>query len=204
MTAHELRPVGERGLIIELGDNDLVHRYAEAVRQRCDLQDIVAGHTTVMITWTPPQTRDQVLQRLRGIDPLAIDPPDRPTLVVPVRYDGPDLDYVAQSTGLSPAEVIQRHLNGTYRVAFIGFAPGFGYLIGGDPLLRVPRRREPRTRVPAGSVAMAGEYTAIYPSASPGGWQLIGTTDLPLFDERQDPPALLHPGTPVTFKQVRT
>ncbi len=92
-------------------------------------------------------------------------------------YDGPDLHAVAAACALSPEEVVRRHRQAQYTAAFIGFAPGFAYLIGGDPRLRPGRRDQPRERVPAGSVAVAGEYTAVYPRASPGGWQLIGRTD---------------------------
>ncbi|GAA3620403.1 allophanate hydrolase subunit 1 [Marihabitans asiaticum] len=121
---------------------------------------------------------------------------------IPVVYDGADLDDVAAHTGLSIPEVIAAHTGTPWRVAFGGFAPGFGYLIGGDPRLQVPRRESPRTAVPAGSVALAGEYSAVYPRSSPGGWQLIGTTSTPMWDLDRDPPALLRPGSTVRFVQV--
>ncbi|WP_016697041.1 5-oxoprolinase subunit B family protein [Actinoalloteichus spitiensis] len=123
-------------------------------------------------------------------------------LRVPVRYDGADLDVVAELTGLSGAEVVARHTAARYRVAFCGFAPGFGYLVGGDPALRVPRLPSPRLRVPAGAVAVADEFSAVYPRESPGGWRLLGRTRLPLWDARRDPPALLTPGTLVRFEEV--
>jgi KipI family sensor histidine kinase inhibitor len=118
---------------------------------------------------------------------------------VPVHYDGPDLAQVAQLTGLDEAEVVRRHTGGDYRSGFCGFAPGFAYLTGLDPALHVPRRDDPRTRVPAGSVALADEFTAVYPRDSPGGWQLVGHSDIVLWDVERDPPALLAPGTPVRF-----
>ncbi|GAA4116346.1 allophanate hydrolase subunit 1 [Knoellia locipacati] len=121
---------------------------------------------------------------------------------VPVRYDGPDLDAVAAQTGLTAAEVVSAHTGTPWRVAFGGFAPGFAYLVGGDPRLVVPRHTEPRTRVPAGAVGLAGEFSGIYPRESPGGWQLLGTTDLVLWDPDRDPPALLTPGTTVRFVEV--
>ena len=99
-------------------------------------------------------------------------------------YDGPDLAEVARACGVSPEEVVRRHVAATYTVAFLGFAPGFAYLIGGDESLRPGRRDEPRERVPVGAVALAGEYAAVYPRASPGGWQLIGSTELVMFDAR--------------------
>ena len=102
----------------------------------------------------------------------------------------PDLDDVAARTGLTPAQVIEAHTGTPWRVAFGGFAPGFAYLVGGDPRLEVSRRAEPRTRVPAGAVGLAGEFSGIYPRESPGGWQLIGTTDVVLWDADREPPAL--------------
>ena len=121
---------------------------------------------------------------------------------IAVRYDGPDLDDVARLTGLSPAEVVAAHTGMPWRVAFGGFAPGFAYLVGGDPRLRVPRRGRPRPWVPAGAVGLAGEFSGVYPRASPGGWQLVGTTDAVLWDVDRDPPALLAPGTSVRFVAV--
>jgi KipI family sensor histidine kinase inhibitor len=121
---------------------------------------------------------------------------------IPVRYggaDGPDLDQVAEVLGLRPAEVVELHAGGAYRVLFLGFAPGFGYLGGLDPRLATARRSTPRERVPAGSVAIAGTQTAVYPLAMPGGWHLIGRTDAVLFDPDRDPPALFRPGAAVRF-----
>jgi KipI family sensor histidine kinase inhibitor len=114
-----------------------------------------------------------------------------------VRYDGPDLAAVAESCGFSPEELAARHLACRYRVGFIGFSPGFAYLLGGDPALQPPRLAEPRTRVPAGALAIAGPYSAVYPRSSPGGWNLIGSCDEPTFDPKQNPPALLTAGMAV-------
>lgn len=119
-----------------------------------------------------------------------------------MRYDGPDLDEVAELTGLSPSEVVAAHTGCVWQAGFVGFAPGFAYLTGGDPRLVVSRRAEPRTCVPAGSVALADEFSAVYPRASPGGWQLIGRTDAVLFDVDRDPPALVPPGARVRFVQM--
>lgn len=123
-------------------------------------------------------------------------------VVLPVRYDGADLAEVARVTGLTEDEVVRRHAEGEYTVAFGGFMPGFAYLTGLDPALHVPRRATPRERVPAGAVAIAGEFAAVYPAATPGGWMLLGTCDVPLFDVDRDPPALLRPGTRVRFASV--
>lgn len=124
---------------------------------------------------------------------------------IPVCYDGefgPDLDELARHAGLDAAAVVARHTAGIYRVAMLGFAPGFPYLFGLDPALHMPRRASPRTRVPAGSVAIGGAQTGIYPSELPGGWQLIGRTPANLFDARRDPPALLMPGDSVRFVRI--
>ncbi len=140
---------------------------------------------------------------------VAADPAGRqaargcvPPVTVSVRYDGPDLADVAGLTGLTPRQVVERHTAGAHRVAFCGFAPGFAYIAGLDPALRVPRRATPRIRVPPGAVAIADLFTGVYPRASPGGWHLIGHTDLVAFDLDRDPPTLLAPGTPVRFVEA--
>lgn len=114
-------------------------------------------------------------------------------------YDGPDLDEVAGLWGTDRGGVVRVHTGTEFRVAFCGFSPGFGYLTGLPARLAVPRRDSPRPRVPAGAVGLAGEYSGVYPSPSPGGWQLIGHTELRLFDPDAEPPALLAPGTVVRF-----
>jgi len=124
---------------------------------------------------------------------------DRPTVEIPVHYDGPDLDEVCKLTGLTRDEVVSAHTSTSWRVAFTGFSPGFAYLCGGDSRLQVPRRSEPRTSVPAGSVGLAGEFSAVYPRSTPGGWQLVGHTDAVLWDVDRQPPALLQPGSTVRF-----
>lgn len=122
-----------------------------------------------------------------------------PEVAIPVRYDGVDLDDVAALTGLSRQQVVAAHTGSPWTVGFCGFAPGFAYLVGGDPRLEVPRRSEPRTSVPAGAVALAGPFSGVYPRSSPGGWQVIGHTAAPLWDVSRQPPALLHPGASVRF-----
>lgn len=126
----------------------------------------------------------------------------RPLLVIPVSYDGPDLDDVASRTGLSRDEVIRRHSAPEYRVYLLGFAPGFAYLGDLDPSLVLPRRSAPRTRIPAGSVAIAGEQTGVYPLATPGGWHLIGSTPLAMFDPAREPAVLLRVGDRVRFERI--
>jgi KipI family sensor histidine kinase inhibitor len=124
---------------------------------------------------------------------------------IPVRYDGEDLDVVAGHAGLSVGEVVRRHAAPEYTVACLGFTAGFAYLEGLDPALHVPRRATPRARVPAGSVAIAGDHAGVYPRAAPGGWHVLGSTTAVLFDEtlyeREAPPAVLAPGDRVRFVQ---
>ncbi|HEV2005865.1 MAG TPA: 5-oxoprolinase subunit PxpB, partial [Candidatus Limnocylindrales bacterium] len=140
---------------------------------------------------------------VEGFDATAAGwPPGTSTLEVPVRYggaDGPDLDAVAELSGLSRCAVIELHASTAYRVLFLGFAPGFGYLGPLPAGLIGPRRASPRVRVPAGSVAIAGQHTAVYPVESPGGWQLLGRTSAAMWDPRRSPPALLEPGMLVRF-----
>jgi KipI family sensor histidine kinase inhibitor len=133
-------------------------------------------------------------------------PPERqpPVTEIRVHYDGPDLREICELTGLRTAEVVAAHTQTAWRVAFSGFAPGFAYLCGGDSRLQVPRRSEPRTSVPAGSVALAGEFSAVYPRSSPGGWQLLGHTEAVMWDVERKPPALLQPGSTVRFVDADT
>jgi inhibitor of KinA len=149
---------------------------------------------TALETWTPPETAS------RPNDPAA--PESEEVIEIPVRYggsDGPDLDIVAKGTGLSPDEVIATHSGPVYTVLFLGFAPGFAYLGPLDPTLIVPRRAQPRARVPAGSVAIAGPQTAVYPTASPGGWLILGRTSMPIWDPGAEPPARIRAGMHVRF-----
>lgn len=163
------------------------------------LVEVVPAAATVLVRWGAGEDRDSLVARLHSIRPVGIDVEHR-EVVVPVRYDGPDLAAVAAATGLTVDEIVTLHSGAPYEVAFCGFAPGFGYLTGLPARLHLPRRPTPRTLVPAGSVAIASGYAAVYPGASPGGWHLLGSTDLVLFDPERDPPALLVPGTTVRFE----
>ena len=161
--------------------------------------ELVPAARTLLVRYDPA-----VFSADRLAVPLAADEDTAtgarsPLVTVPVVYDGPDLEELSARTGLSVAELVHRHTAPEYRTAFCGFSPGFGYLTGLDPALRLPRRATPRTRVPAGSVAIADEFTGVYPSAGPGGWHLLGRTDAVLWDLERDPPALLAPGTRVRF-----
>lgn len=192
-----VRPAGDQGALIELPDNGAALRLAGLLREeRSDLLDVVIGHTTVLVTWAgeKPDLGDAVKRAL-----VAEAGPAGRLVEIPVVYDGPDLDEVARLTGLSPEEVIARHTGAEHVAAFIGFQPGFAYLTGGDTLLHVPRRDVPRTRVPGGTVAIAGPYSGVYPRESPGGWRLLGSTTALMFDPAREPPALLAPGDRVRF-----
>jgi KipI family sensor histidine kinase inhibitor len=163
------------------------------------LVDVVPGHRTVLVTWeVEPSSEELIALAQRAI---AADESSTDVRVheIPVRYDGRDLDAVSELTGLSVDELVARHSGAEYTAAFLGFAPGFAYLVGGDERLHVPRRAEPRQRVPSGSVAIAGPYSGIYPREGPGGWQLLGTTEVVLFDPAGRPPALLAAGDRVRF-----
>ncbi len=165
------------------------------------IDDVVPAESTVLVRCAAA-TAPRVGSRLDSIVPLPVDAVDQDPLIIDVVYDGVDLADVARSVDLGVEEVIERHLAAVYTVAFCGFSPGFGYLRGLDPVLHIDRRATPRTRVPGGSVAIAAGYTAVYPSASPGGWHLLGTTTTTLWDDRADPPALMLPGRRVRFRRV--
>lgn len=177
------------------------------VREGAELMPVRRALTTLSVPALPVPTLSVSTQFLptRSADspessPQQASPSAAPHVVeILVHYDGPDLDEVAELTGLSAGEVVAAHTHTPWRVAFAGFAPGFAYLAGGDPRLRVPRRGEPRTSVPAGSVGLAGEFSAVYPRSSPGGWQLLGHTDAVLWDVDRQPCALLQPGSVVRF-----
>jgi KipI family sensor histidine kinase inhibitor len=165
--------------------------------------ECVPAYSTLSVWFDPARTRFETLAPI--VERLAHRagsqaPPAGREWVIPVRYDGPDLAAVARDTGLPPDEVVARHAGGRYTVLLLGFVPGFAYLGGLDPALALPRRASPRRRVPAGSVAIAGEQTAVYPLDTPGGWHLIGSTGLRLFDPGRDPPALLRVGDHVRFE----
>lgn len=165
--------------------------------------DAVPAARTLLVTFDERLTgAERLAAQIRAMPHEPVHRQAAATVRIGVRYDGQDLAEVAELADLTTGEVVRRHLAGRYVVAFCGFAPGFGYLVGGDPALVVPRRHTPRTRVPAGSVAVAGEFTGIYPREGPGGWQLVGRTDAVLWDLTREHPALLAPGTQVRFEEA--
>ncbi|MGW5720891.1 5-oxoprolinase subunit B family protein [Amycolatopsis sp. NPDC003865] len=199
-----LLPCGRRALLVEL-DDVLGFEAALAELAPAGVEELVPAARTLLVRFDPAVTdADRLGAVLREVSPVDSAVSASAEVVVPVVYDGEDLADVAASAGSSVASVIARHSAGSYVSAFCGFAPGFAYLSGLDPALHVSRRTTPRTRIPAGSVAIAGEYSAVYPSASPGGWRLLGRTDVPVWDVERDPPNLLPPGTRVRFEAVRS
>lgn len=196
---------GRDAVLVECTGSDEVIKVHAALRDNwpSGVVDAVPAARTLLVTFDEQgMTQDRLAAHLRGLSTEPGPVARGRTVEISVTYDGEDLHEVAELTGLGEAEVVRRHLGADYVVAFCGFAPGFAYLVGGDPALEVPRRPTPRTRVPAGSVALAGEFTGVYPRQGPGGWQLIGRTEATLWDLEQDPPALLSPGTRVRFSEV--
>ncbi len=206
-------PVGDSALLVRFGEqmdaaaNRRVHALAQRLRQHplAGVGEAVPGYITLLIHYDPLLlTYDQILAWVRKQAAQAQDEAGAaPRCVeIPVIYGGefgPDLAFVSAHTGLSADEVIRRHTAPTYTVYFIGFTPGFPYLGGMDVRLTTPRLETPRARVPAGSVGIAGPQTGVYPLESPGGWRIIGRTQLPLFDLAAQPPSLLSPGDEVRF-----
>jgi KipI family sensor histidine kinase inhibitor len=207
-----LLPSGERAVLVELESLEEVlelHRRLWVDDRPAGLADAVTGARSLLLVADTaaalPTVRSAAADALRlpgRAAPDHLDTAAGAAVEIRVHYDGPDLAHVAELTGLSPREVVAAHTGRPWQVGFAGFAPGFAYLVGGDPRLDVPRRPTPRTKVPPGSVGLAGEFSGIYPRSSPGGWQLIGRTEQVLWDLDRDPPALLRPGLRVLFVDV--
>ncbi|OBH30268.1 allophanate hydrolase [Mycobacterium sp. E342] len=198
---------GDSALMLQCGSTAEVLAWAAQLRAAAlpGVVDIVPAARTVLVKLDGPRRQGVIRQRLRKMRVTAEEVPAsdrRADVVIDVVYDGPDLAEVADHTGLTIPQVIDAHTGSLWRVGFSGFAPGFAYLVDGDPRLRVPRHPEPRISVPAGSVGLAGEFSAIYPRQSPGGWQLIGRTDAVMWDLERLQPALLTQGTWVQFRAV--
>lgn len=203
-----LLPCGERAILVELADGPQRRRFVAGLRaaRLPYLLEHVPAARTVLVRVHDPGDLPRLAADLRGIplDSPQPEPPEPPaTVTIEVAYDGPDLAVVAEHLGVSERAVVDRHTGQEWTCDFAGFLPGFGYLVGDGADLDVPRRASPRTRVPAGSVGLAGPYSGVYPRESPGGWQLIGTTRAAVWDTHRDPPALLSPGTRVRFVEIR-
>jgi KipI family sensor histidine kinase inhibitor len=191
---------GWQAALIECDPNE-VSAVGSACLQSELFTEVVPAECTVLVCWDGGLSIARIEQLVSSVTP-ATEVNSGRLVEIPVRYDGQDLDEVAKLTGLSKSEVIELHSSTTFTAAFAGFAPGFMYCIGLPEVLQLPRRSTPRVQVPAGSLAMADIYTAIYPLNSPGGWNLIGTTDVQMFDARAQQPSLLLPGDRVRFVPV--
>ncbi|MDA2812785.1 allophanate hydrolase subunit 1 [Nocardiopsis sp. RSe5-2] len=197
---------GDSGVLVEVAD------LAQALALQAALDEnpipgvveAVPAARTVLLRVDPgsPGGVRAVAEAARRLHPRPGDLPRGGEVEIGVQYDGADLGEVAEITGMTEREVVRAHTSARWTVAFGGFAPGFGYLVGDDRRLDVPRRGESRTRVPAGSVALAGGFGGVYPRSSPGGWRLLGHTDAVVWDLDRDPPGLLVPGTRVRFHEV--
>ncbi|MEV5562129.1 MULTISPECIES: 5-oxoprolinase subunit B family protein [Streptomyces] len=203
MSGVRVLEAGPRALLVELpSGEDAEAFHAELLRRRAagelPVREIVPGARTVLLDGVADRA---LAGRLRSWTVPPLDRGEGEAVEIPVVYDGPDLADVAEAWGVAVDEVPRLHARTEFRVAFCGFAPGFGYLTGLPGHLSVPRRTTPRTRVPAGALALAGPYTGVYPRTSPGGWQLIGRMPGPeaLWDPGREPAALLGPGTRVRF-----
>lgn len=223
--------LAEDTLLLRAGDridpaiNARVHALAAVLRDARlpGITDLAPAYATLLLRFDPaawrspdpkdPRPHERLAAALRALEPGAdptngndqVPPGSACTIEIPVCYGGdcgPDLAAVAEHAGTDPDGIVARHTARTYTVAMLGFAPGFPYLLGLDPTLHVPRRATPRTRVPAGSVAIGGAQTGIYPRELPGGWNLIGRTPLTLFDPGREPPCLLGPGDRVRFRAI--
>jgi 5-oxoprolinase (ATP-hydrolysing) subunit B len=211
-----LLPAGSAALLADFcGPEEVIAFHEELLRRKPrGAEEFIPASQTILITFDPARTSHRQLAdaltrtaadlaRAASSSPAPSRPaPDRVPAVIPVTYDGPDLDEVARDTGLTLPEIIRRHTVPVYTVAFCGFAPGFAYLTGLDPALMLPRQPVPRTRVPAGSVAVSGQYTAVYPRTSPGGWRLLGRTTAVMWDLTREQPALLTPGSRIRFTEA--
>ena len=197
---------GDQALLLQFDSTAEVLAWSAALRDAAmpEVLDVVPAARTVLLKLDGPGRQGAIRRRLQKLEVGSGETASTTgaPLVIDVVYDGDDLAEVAELTGLTTREVVDAHTADPWTVGFCGFAPGFAYLVGGDPRLAAPRRPEPRPAVPAGAVGLAGEFTGIYPRRSPGGWQLIGRTDAVLWDIDRPEPALLTPATHVRFRAV--
>jgi len=204
-----LLPAGPYAVVAEVADVAQAQALYAALRATDGLDALVdlvpAARTVTAIAIANAQGRaclDRLASIVDGLTLRDAVAQERPLIELPVCYDGADLAPTAGLLGMAPEELIRRHAEAEYEVAFCGFVPGFAYLTGLPVELQVPRLSTPRIRVPAGAVGLAGEYCGVYPRESPGGWRLVGRTDAVLWDAEREPAALLAPGTRVRFRPV--
>ncbi|MBO9043812.1 5-oxoprolinase subunit B family protein [Curtobacterium flaccumfaciens] len=207
MTGPEVRSAGGSALLATFGSLADVVAFRAGLAQATlpGLTEVVSGARTLLLRFDPSTTdAGRVRSELAQVSPVspvsaALEAQDTEPLVIPVTYDGEDLDTVTELTGMRHDELVAWHTGQLWTSAFCGFAPGFSYLTGSDRPLDLPRRSTARTAVPSGAVALAGEFSAVYPRTSPGGWQLIGRTEVPMWSLERTPPALAPAGTLVRF-----
>ena len=212
-----IEPVSETSLIIILGDSidlsltDRIALLSQQIRQSFDneLIEVIPSYTTIFVQYHPLkidyQTLRARLEVLTAVEPSAESPASGKVIKLPVYYAqeaGPDLRYVAECSQLTVEEVIQRHSQRHYKVCAIGFSPGFAFLASVDETIATPRKQEPRLSIPAGSVGIADRQTAVYPAATPGGWQIIGNCPQPLFNPLENPTTLFSIGDTVQFTSI--
>jgi 5-oxoprolinase (ATP-hydrolysing) subunit B len=211
-----LAPLGDRALLLEItGDAEECNQRVAAIarlllehmRRGSPILDVAPAMHSLAVFFDPNAVARDTIERELIVAAASVPASPERTApahrhVVPVIYTGPDLADAAARLGLTPAELVRRHTGKVYRVRFLGFAPGFAYLGPLDPALVLPRRAEPRPRVLAGSVAIAGDQTAVYPLDTPGGWHLIGHTAVRPFDPERSPPSLFAAGEEVRFEAV--
>ena len=197
-------PVNPTTLLVELADLEATLALFDSLARKPleGVEEIIPAARTLMLRFDPETSPSDIAAELASRDLSARDSGRTRTVEIPVVYDGADLAESAERLGITTEEVIRRHTEADYTVAFTGFAPGFAYLSAPEAGLTVPRRQTPRTRIPAGAVGLAGAFSGVYPRESPGGWQIIGTTPLVMFDPDRDPAALLSPGDGVRFRRI--
>jgi KipI family sensor histidine kinase inhibitor len=199
-------PVSDRALLVEYEGLDAVLAHFAALGDAglAGVEELIPAAATIMVRYDPTLVGPRALaERIRAVGAAEHAASEHDTVTVDVVYTGEDLDEVAAVLDVSREELIRRHTGATWRGAFAGFAPGFVYCVGDDPLFSVPRRASPRTRIPAGAVAVAGNFSAVYPRTSPGGWQLLGRTPERMWDLDRTPPAFIQPGQEVRYRAVR-
>jgi KipI family sensor histidine kinase inhibitor len=205
VTDCQLSALGDRAILLRLAEridaalNRRVHALAAGLKSWPEFSDIVPAYASIALHLAPGVWLDAALESrlqswLATVAPPTPEAGSTDAVELAVRFDGEDLDAVAQAHGLDVATLIRRLCGGDYQVAMLGFLPGFPYLLGLDPALALPRRAQPRTHVPPNTLALGGAQLGVYPCGSPGGWHLLGTLKVPLFDPARDRPALLAPG----------
>ena len=202
------RQIAEDVIEMTVASSQMAQQFADTLRRDPFFNEVVPGLASIAVSFDPISTSvDEVIAALEQAE---VSAPERiemqlPVLRIPLRYggeSGPDLQYICEDLGIEKQDFIDRHVSAVHRVDMIGFMPGFAYVSGIDPSFSISRRPAPRPRLPAGSIGISGNYTGLYALAGPGGWPIIGKTDLSLFDPDADDPFLLQPGQRIKFEAV--